>query len=108
MKNLVSLLACLIFTSLPALAQHPNAEAARAQAKKLLAHYTDGDDRAAIDKEVKELKPIKNPAGKGTFEVLEVLGFVYKAEYRMRFYYAKLDGGEYLLMGEEIVELAKP
>lgn len=106
MKNLVSILACLIFTSLPALAEHPNADAARAQAKKLLAHYSDGDERASVEKEVKVLAPMKNPSGDGTFEVLEVWGFVYKGQYRMRFYYAKVDG-EYLLMGEEIVELAK-
>jgi len=52
------------------------------------------------------MKPLKNPAGKGQFDVLEVWGHIYKAQYRMRFIYAKV-GAEHVLMGQEILEFAQ-
>lgn len=82
--------------------------AAIAQAEKLLAFHTEGDDRAALDRRVKELPSVSNPSNKKQkFVVLEVIGFVYKASYRMRFLYYPMDG-ECVLMGQEILELSSP
>jgi hypothetical protein len=47
---------------------------------------------------------IRNPANRAQrFDVLEVWGDVYKAQYRMRFIDARLPG-ECVLMGQEILE----
>lgn len=80
---------------------------ARAQAKKLLEFHVGKDDRIEIDSGVSALASIRNPANrKQQFAVLEVWGYIYKAQYRMRFiYYRPLD--QCLLMGQEILEFAK-
>ena len=80
--------------------------AAITQAKKLIAFHADGDERAQADSVAKTLPSITNPANKKQkFTVLEVKGFVYKANYRMRFIYYK-EGGSCTLMGQEILELS--
>ena len=80
--------------------------AAMEQAKKLLAFHAGQDKRIEIDKSVKKLAPIPNPANKKQlFDVLEVWGYIYKGQYRMRFIYARLPG-ECILMGQEILEYA--
>jgi len=85
---------------------HHCSSAATAQAKKLLAFHIGSDNRIEIDKSVKELAPIHNPANqKQLFDVLEVWGYLYKGQYRMRFIYARLPG-ECILMGQEILEYA--
>lgn len=77
-----------------------------AQAQKLLAFHSDGDDRAEVSKHVKALPSIINPTNrKQRFLVLEVMGFVYKGEYRMRFLYYPV-GGDCVLMGQEVLELS--
>ena len=90
-------------------AAHPCAGDARVQAKKLLIfHFDNPDEKITMDNiadEVKVLKPLKNPAGKGQFDVLEVSGYIYKAEYRLRFLYALIDK-ECILMGQEILQYA--
>lgn len=86
---------------------HPCSAKAVEQAKKLLAFHNGPDDRIEIDKTVKVLPPLKNPAGKGSFDVLEVWGYIYKGQYRMRFLFAKLPNPDTcLLMGQEILEHA--
>lgn len=60
----------------------------------------------SISEDVKVLPPVKALKGKGSFDVLEVWGYIYKAEYRMRFLYARMD--ECLLMGQEILEASDP
>ncbi len=78
-----------------------------AQARKLLNFHADGDDRIEIDKAVKELPSLKNPANEQQrFQVLEVWGYIYKARYRMRLIYAPM-GGSCALMGQEVLEYAK-
>jgi len=85
---------------------HHCAGAATDQAKKLLVFHFGPDDRIEIDKTVKELAPLRNPANKEQlFDVLEVWGYIYKGQYRMRFIYARLPG-QCLLMGQEILEYA--
>lgn len=77
------------------------------QARKLLRFHSDGDDRIEIDKAVKELPSLKNPANEQQrFQVLEVWGYIYKARYRMRLIYAPM-GGSCTLMGQEVLEYAK-
>ncbi len=60
-----------------------------------------------IDDKVAVLKPIKALVGKGKFDVLEVRGSIYKANYRMRMIYAQITGS-CLLMGQEILEVSNP
>lgn len=91
-----------------ALAKPPECAApAIEQARKLLNFHADGDDRIEIDKAVKELPSLKNPANEQQrFQVLEVWGYIYKARYRMRLIYAPM-GGSCTLMGQEVLEYAK-
>lgn len=102
------ILTALIF-SLPTVAQaagHPCAADAKEQAEQLLLLHTENDDRAAIDDEVTVLPSFKNPANpKQRFDVLEVMGYVYKGEYRIRMIYAQMPGA-CVLMGQEILGLA--
>jgi hypothetical protein len=56
---------------------------------------------------VKVLPPIRALKGNGRLDVLEVWGYIYKAEYRMRFIYAQ-GAGQCVLMGQEILENANP
>lgn len=85
---------------------HRCAAAATKQAQKLLVFHAGTDDRIEIDKAVKVLAPIRNPANKAqAFDVLEVWGWIYKGQYRMHFLYAQMPGN-CLLMGQEIVEFA--
>lgn len=93
-------------SSAPAQKTHRCATAALAQAPKLLAFHFGADSRIEIDKSVKVLAPIRNPANSAQrFDVLEVFGHIYKGDYRMRFIYARIPG-ECLLMGQEVLELA--
>lgn len=76
------------------------------QAAKLLSFHTEGDERAAVDSAATELPSIPNPANEDQqFAVFEVWGYVYKAEYRMRFMFYRLED-ECILMGQEIIERA--
>ena len=85
---------------------HRCSAAATQQAHRLLTFHAGADDRAAVDKTVKSLAAITNPANKNqSFDVLEVWGFIYKAKYRMHLLYAQMPG-DCLLMGQEILEYA--
>ena len=91
-----------------AAAQKPHrcSAAAIEQAPKLLAFHFGPDSRAEIDKSVKVLASIRNPANTAQrFDVLEVWGHIYKGDYRMRFIYARVPG-ECVLMGQEVLEFA--
>ena len=94
--------------STPAWAQtaHRCAPAAREHAQKLLAFHVGGDDRIEIDKSVRTLLPMRNPANRlQRFDVLEVWGRIYKGQYRLRLIYARIPN-ECVLMGQEILEYA--
>jgi len=104
--------AALLAAAAPAPAVHPCAADAIARATPLLTlHFSDGQPTAienlSIDDTVKVLPPLKALRGKGQFDVLEVWGFIYKGQYRMRFIYARIPG-ECVLMGQEILEAADP
>jgi hypothetical protein len=103
-----ALCATLLFLSSLAHAEpvHHCASTAMEQAKKLLVFHAGSDNRIEIDKSVKKLVPIRNPANKKQLlDVLEVWGYIYKGRYRMRFLYAQL-ASECILMGQEILEYA--
>jgi hypothetical protein len=92
----------------PASAQtmHRCAPAAREQAQKLLAFHVGGDERIEIDRSVRTLASIRNPANRlQRFDVLEVWGRIYKGQYRLRLLYARIPN-ECVLMGQEVLEYA--
>lgn len=100
------LLTLLSILSYGASTQHPCAEDAKAQAKKLLAFHFGTDERIEIEKTIHTLPKLRNPANKKQlFDVLEVWGNIYKGQYRMRLIYAQLPG-ECVLVGQEILEYA--
>lgn len=89
-------------------AAHPCDADARERAAPLLRfHFEDQQADVGIGDEVKLLPPLNALTGGGKFDVLEVWGYIYKAEYRMRFIYAQISG-ECLLMGQEIIEASNP
>jgi hypothetical protein len=101
-------LAALLTSSFSCSAAPACSAEAIAQAKKLLDFDSDNDDRAEIDHaSVKELPSIRNPANpKQRFKVLEVWGYIYKGQYRMRFIYYNSPSTSCHLMGQEILEHA--
>jgi hypothetical protein len=77
-----------------------------AWAQKLLAFHVGGDDRIEIDKSVRTLLSMRNPANRlQRFDVLEVWGRIYKGQYRLRLIYARIPN-ECVLMGQEVLEYA--
>lgn len=87
---------------------HRCAADAVVQAKKLLLFHSNNDDRAEVDSaSVKAVGTVKALSGKGRFDVLDVTGFVYKGEYRLRMIYAQLPG-DCVLMGQEVLEYSDP
>ena len=85
---------------------HRCSTAAIEQAQKLLTFHFGPDGRIEIDKSVKVLASIRNPANRAQrFDVLEVWGHIYKGDYRMRLIYARLPN-ECVLMGQEVLEYA--
>lgn len=87
---------------------HPCASQAAEQALKLLKFHGDGADRAEIFKDrITSIGTIKALKGSGRFDVLEVPGGIYKADYRIRMIYAQIPG-ECVLMGQEVIEQSDP
>lgn len=100
------LLAFSAATSLASAAKLQCEAEAVVQAKKLLTFHFGPDDRIEVDPGARELAPLRNPANKRQqFKVLEVLGSIYKGQYRMRLIYF-VSGTECVLMGQEILEHA--
>ena len=105
-KNATCAILLLLSSMSDAASTHHCSNIARDQAKKLLRFHFGSDDRIEIDKNVKILAPITNPANtKQLFDVLEVWGYVYKGQYRMRFIYARVPA-KCILIGEEVLEYA--
>lgn len=94
----------------PAQAQtpHPCAGDAVEHARKLLAfHFDDDTADMTVDEAIKPVGTVKALRGEGRFDVLEVWGFIYKAQYRMHFLYAQIPG-DCVLMGQELLEASDP
>lgn len=110
-RRLGSLLFALLAANGVAAADHRCAGDAMERGKKLLAFHVDLkglEDRVGFEGPM-VAPSIRNPAApKQKFEVLEVIGYINpKGEYRMRFIYFLLPD-DCLLMGQEILERAKP
>jgi hypothetical protein len=87
---------------------HPcDADAIKRATPLLRFHFEDDQANVGIDDTVKQLAPVKALSGSGKFDVLEVWGHIYKADYRMRFIYAQVPDS-CLLMGQEILEASNP
>jgi hypothetical protein len=87
---------------------HRCATEALTQAKALLIFHVGSDANVGVDDKVKVLTPLRNPVNRRQFlDVLEVKGFVYRANYQMRLIYAQIPGS-CALMGQEILERSSP
>ncbi|MET4578583.1 hypothetical protein [Ottowia thiooxydans] len=76
------------------------------QAGKLLQWHYGPDSVVTLASQAKPLAPLSNPVNKAQkLNVLEVMGYVQKTNYRMRLIYF-YSGGRCLLMGQEILELS--
>lgn len=100
--------ALLLLSSALAHGQHRCAAEAIKQAKALLIFHVGGELNASVDETVKVLPPLRNPVNRRQFfDVLEVRGYVYRANYQMRMLYAQIPG-TCALMGQEILERSSP
>jgi hypothetical protein len=101
----VAIVTLSCFSQFAQAANHPCLNDAKERAEKLLALHSDNDDRASIDANAKVLAPIKNPSSKTQkFDVIEVMGYVYKAQFRIHLLYGQIPGS-CVLVGQEILEL---
>ena len=103
-------LAALLFIVVPTAAlAHPCDDDAIQRGMPLLKLQFEADEleNAGVDDTVRQLPPIKALKGSGKFDVLEVWGHIYKADYRMRFIYAQI-ADFCVLMGQEILEASDP
>jgi hypothetical protein len=90
-------------------AEPPCAAGVRERAKQLLIFHSGPDDRMTIEKTVKQMPSVRNPADpKQKLDVLEIWGYIYKGRYRMRLIYYNSRATSCLLMGEEILEYGRP
>jgi hypothetical protein len=104
MKTSVIIALLLSSTLAHAEKTHPCAANAIKQAKALLIFHTGADANVGVDDTYKLLAPLRNPVNpRQSFDVLEVHGYVYRANYQMRLIYAQLPGS-CVLMGQEILE----
>ena len=108
LRRALSIVALGVVIASPQLAAatgHACAADAAEHASALLKLHSDNDERAHVMPGVTVLKPIQNPENKKQhFDVLEMHGWVYKAQYRMRVIYAQMPG-QCALIGQEILEL---
>ena len=91
MKVMIALLLFVVTAAAAAQAEpHACAADAIAKADQLLRFHGEvqSGQPAAVDQNVKVLPPVKALKGNGRFDVLEVWGHIYKADYRMRLIYA--------------------
>jgi hypothetical protein len=109
MKLIFALTAAVALAASAAAApKHPCTNDAKTKAVPLLKLHLDGADlNMSLDDKVKILAPVKALKGKGKFDVLELTGYVYKAQYRVRMIYAQIPD-TCLLMGQEVIEIANP
>jgi hypothetical protein len=105
------LLAALVLmtTAARAALDQPCVAEAIVKAGPLLRFHLDlkATDAVDIEPDAKALPPVKALKGRGSFDVLEVMGHHIKATYRMRFVYAQIKG-TCVLMGQEILEAGDP
>jgi len=74
------------------------------QAKALLTFHSGDEANSVVEDRFTVLAPLRNPANqRQQFDVLQVQGYVYRANYQMRLIYAQTPG-VCVLMGQEIIE----
>lgn len=77
------------------------------RALALLVFHSGGDSNVGVEQAVQVRPPLRNPVDRRQlFDVLEVQGYVYRADYQMRLIYARVPG-TCALMGQEIIELSR-
>ncbi len=77
------------------------------RALELLVFHSGTDTNVGVDETARLLQPLRNPVDRRQwFDVLEVQGYVYRAEYQMRLIYARVPG-TCALVGQEILELSR-
>jgi hypothetical protein len=106
----IAIVAALILLSTLAHGQQTHRCAADAlkQARALLIFHNGTDVNVGIEDKVKVLPRLRNPVNpRQFFDVLEVRGYIYRANYQMRLIYAQIPGA-CALMGQEILERASP
>ena len=107
MKHALIVAVTLVASLAAAAPRHRCADAAVVQAKRFLEFHFGPDDRIEIEPNVTVRPPLRSVNGKDRFDVLEVWGYIYKGQYRMRLLYAQKITGECVLMGQEIVDASR-
>ena len=109
MKLITAFLLCIATVAAARAEPHACAADAIAKADQLLRFHGEvqSGQPASVDQNVKVLPPVKALKGNGHFDVLELWGHIYKADYRMRLIYAQIKGS-CALMGQEILEASDP
>jgi 5-methylthioribose kinase len=109
MRHLIALFLVVAGAATAQAAPHACASDAIAKAEQLLRLHGEAQtgQPVAVEQEVKILPPVKALKGNGRFDVLEVWGHIYKADYRIRLIYAQIKGS-CALMGQEILEASDP
>jgi hypothetical protein len=109
LQSFVLLFATAYGNPLCCAAEFACATEARDRAKHLIVFHAGADDRVAIDDLVTRLPAMRNPENpKQRFDVLQVWGHIYKGRYRMRFIFYNSSETRCLLLGQEILEFARP
>ena len=105
----IALASCLLFASAAHGAEHACGADAVARAKKLLRFHANAQpDMIGDGTTAKVLAPVRALKGNGLLDVLEVTSHIYKADFRMRFIYARAKDASCTLMGQEILEASNP
>lgn len=105
----ISTLALVASSAVFAKPPHPCAADAREKARALLTLHMDGTNmNLNVSDDIVRRAPVRALKGKGKFDVLETIGYVYKAQYRIRLIYAPMPDKSCVLMGQEIFEIADP
>jgi hypothetical protein len=110
---LLVLISNAIFASPQPVKQHRCAADAIMDAKKLLSFHVNSPDlpvvEVYVEPTVHTLAPIRNPASRDQIlDVLEVWGWAYRGNFRMRLLYPRLKSANIcVLVGQEVLSYAK-
>jgi hypothetical protein len=109
MKGTIALFLFMAGATSAQAAPHACASDAIAKAEQLLRFHGEAQTAqpVGVETEVKILPPVRALKGNGRFDLLEVWGHIYKADYRIRLIYAQIKGS-CALMGQEILEESDP
>ena len=101
--------ACCTLAPAAQAADHPCASDAVKRARGLLRFHVEAPAEPIGDgASARPLAPVRALKGNGLLDVLEVTSHIYKADYRMRFIYARSSDASCTLLGQEILEASNP